>query len=217
MPEVTIAPASASEGLDAAGKGATQADLVIRVGQMTRNLHENLRGLGFDHMLEKAVNDMPDARDRLEYVARMTQQAAEKVLGATEAALPLQDDIGSGASALIDAWQAAGASGAQSDLAVRTVQYLQQARDNAQQTRQQLLDIMMAQDFQDLTGQVIKRITEVAHGIEQQLLQLLVDYSPPDARRDDTGLLNGPQIDPQGKDVIADQGQVDDLLASLGF
>jgi chemotaxis protein CheZ len=78
---------------------------------------------------------------------------------------------------------------------------------------------MMAQDFQDLTGQVIRKVTELAHGLEQQLVQLLLDYSPVEVRREvNSGLLNGPQINPSSKsDVVADQGQVDDLLDSLGF
>ena len=77
----------------------------------------------------------------------------------------------------------------------------------------------MAQDFQDLTGQVIKKVTELAHGLEQQLVQLLLDFSPADVKRDSgSGLLNGPQINPGGSsEVVADQGQVDDLLESLGF
>jgi len=86
-------------------------------------------------------------------------------------------------------------------------------------TKQHLMDIMMAQDFQDLTGQVIRRVTELAQGLEQQLVQLLLDYAPPEIRREaGAGLLNGPQINPEGNaDVVADQSQVDDLLDSLGF
>jgi chemotaxis protein CheZ len=86
-------------------------------------------------------------------------------------------------------------------------------------TNSHLTDIMMAQDFQDLTGQVIRKVTELAHGLEQQLVQLLVDYAPGDVRREtNTGLLNGPQINPTASpDVVADQAQVDDLLESLGF
>jgi chemotaxis protein CheZ len=92
-------------------------------------------------------------------------------------------------------------------------------RNDTSATKQQLLDIMMAQDFQDLTGQVIRKVTELAHGLEQQLVQLLIDYAPSEVKRE-TGnsLLNGPQIDPTNKsDVVADQSQVDDLLDSLGF
>jgi len=198
-------------------------ELLSRVGQMTRSLHENLRGLGFDKLLTKAANDIPDARDRLEYVAKMTEQAAQRVLNATDEAGPLQGKIESGAKALVSAWQATMEepfSQAQYEaMAVRTLAYLNEAQGMATATKRHLLDIMMAQDFQDLTGQVIKRVTELAHGLEQQMVQLLIDYAPPEIRRDDKGgLLNGPQINPAGNpDVVADQGQVDDLLESLGF
>jgi chemotaxis protein CheZ len=91
-------------------------------------------------------------------------------------------------------------------------------------TKGHLLDIMMAQDFQDLTGQVIGRITSIAQNLEKQLVQVLVDFAPNEIKREiDNGLLNnslinGPQISPEGNsEVVADQGQVDDLLDSLGF
>jgi len=198
-----------------------QDQFLARIGHMTRSLHDNLRGLGFDRLLEKAASDMPDARDRLEYVAMMTEKAAQRVLNATETAGPMQDRIGEGAATLENEWKAvAEGSFSEADyrvLAAKTQAYLHATRDDVNQTKQQLLDIMMAQDFQDLTGQVIKRVTEVAHNIESQLVQLLVDYAPSEAKREDNGLLNGPQINPTGKDVIADQSQVDDLLESLGF
>jgi chemotaxis protein CheZ len=216
---------SSTKGLVPSGDVVGAADhpdqFLVRIGQMTRSLHDNLRGLGFDRLLEKAASDMPDARDRLEYVAMMTEKAAQRVLNATEAAGPMQDRIGDGAASLSNEWQAVmSATFSEADyraLAEKTQLYLRGTRDDVSQTKQQLLDIMMAQDFQDLTGQVIKRVTEVAHEIEGQLVQLLVDYSPPEAKREDSGLLNGPQINPVGKDVVASQSQVDDLLESLGF
>ena len=201
--------------------GIMNEEVLARIGHMTRNLHDSLRGLGFDRLLERAASDMPDARDRLEYVARMTEQAAQRVLNATELASPLQERIVDGADALKAQWDAAGQSAfSEADYRVlgeKTAAFLAQTKEDGAATKQQLLDIMMAQDFQDLTGQVIKRVTALAHDLESQLVQLLVDYSPSDAKREDTGLLNGPQIDPAGKDVIANQGQVDDLLESLGF
>lgn len=216
-------------------------EVLARIGQLTRTLHESLRGLGMDRMLERAAHNIPDARERLAYVAAITEQAAQRALNATEAAMPLQHGISSGAVNIADSWQSA-VNAPFSEvqyraLAEQTVTYLHQTRDAAQETRDHLLDIMMAQDFQDLTGQVIRKVTEVAHDIELQLVQLLVDYAPEQARRhggdaddpgrahsnanDDNnsnGLLNGPQINPAGKlDVVADQKQVDDLLADLGF
>jgi chemotaxis protein CheZ len=210
------------QAADAIAPAPAQNDeFLTRIGQMTRALHDNLRGLGFDRLLEKAASDMPDARDRLEYVAQMTEKAAQRVLNATELALPLQDNIQQDAAQLGTQWQALlAAPFAEADyraLAAKSIAALQQTQDQAVLTRTQLMDIMMAQDFQDLTGQVIKRVTELANDIERQLVQLLVDYAPSEAKREDNGLMNGPQIHTGGKDVIADQSQVDDLLESLGF
>ena len=213
-------------GADPAAHEA-QEEMLARVGHMTRLLHDNLRGLGFDKLIAKAAHDIPDARDRLDYVAKMTEQAAQRVLTATENAMPMQDSIESGAEALAvqlrAALEAPHSEQQSRELMQRSLAYLEEARANAAASRQQMLDIMMAQDFQDLTGQVIKKVTELAHGIEQQLVQLLLDYSPQEVRREigngsGNGLLNGPQINPVGNaDVVSDQGQVDDLLESLGF
>ena len=217
-------PAIVSEpALESSSAGCHQDQLLLRVGQMTRSLHDNLRGLGFDALIERATHDIPDARDRLDYVARMTEQAAQKVLNATEAAGPLQQQIETDSSAMEAQWQATldapFSEQRYRDNAQQTLDYLIATRSAVTQTRQHLMDIMMAQDFQDLTGQVIKKVTELAHGLEQQMVQLLVDYAPDESRRDaGSGLLNGPQIHPTGNsEVVADQSQVDDLLDSLGF
>src|SRR5450830_50399 len=110
MPEANVSTASqgaASPGAEAAPPGTEQQDqFLTRIGHMTRSLHDNLRGLGFDRLLEKAASDMPDARDRLEYVAQMTEQAAQRVLNATEIAGPIQDRISDQAAALAAAWTA---------------------------------------------------------------------------------------------------------------
>ena len=198
-------------------------DFLIRVGHMTRSLHESLRGLGLDKLIERAAQDIPDARDRLDYVARMSEQAAQRVLNATEAAGPLQDKIDSEAGVLADNWhRVTGAAFSEIEyraLAGQTVQFLAQAKSSAVSTKGHLMDIMMAQDFQDLTGQVIKKVTAIAQNLEQQLVQLLIDFAPAEVRREvNSSLLNGPQISPDGNaEVVSSQGQVDDLLDSLGF
>lgn len=203
-------------------------EVLSRIGHMTRALHESLRGLGLDKLIEKAASDIPDARNRLDYVAKLSEKAAQKVLNATDAAMPLQDSVDRHAAGLRSDWQTlidgdAGDSN-QSDapwriLAQRTVDELDASRVAVSGTRSHLMDIMMAQDFQDLTGQVISRVAAITQTLEQQLVQMLVDFAPEDVRRElDNGLLNGPQINPEGKsDIVADQGQVDDLLDSLGF
>jgi chemotaxis protein CheZ len=198
-------------------------EVLSRLGHMTRALHESLRGLGLDKLIEKAASDIPDARDRLDYVARLSEQAAKRVLDATDAASPLQDGIDASAAELSRSWQSLLDSGEGSAewraLAERTIASLGESRSAASATKGHLMDIMMAQDFQDLTGQVIKRITGIAQNLEKQLVQVLVDFAPAEVKREfDNSLLNGPQIKPEGNtEVVADQGQVDDLLDSLGF
>ncbi|WP_296000002.1 protein phosphatase CheZ [Rugamonas sp.] len=197
-------------------------EFLSRIGHMTRTLHDSLRGLGLDKLIEKAAADIPDARDRLDYVARLSEDAAQKVLNATDAAGPLQDRISADARELSSSWQALldGGSGEPQwrALAQQTIATLAATGSGTSTTKAHLMDIMMAQDFQDLTGQVIKKVTVIAQNLEQQLVQMLIDFAPEQMKKEiDNGLLNGPQIDPTGENVVADQGQVDDLLDSLGF
>lgn len=204
------------------------ADKVIsRIGQLTRMLHDNLRELGYNKLLEKAASEIPDAQDRLAYVAVMTEQAAERSLNATEIAKPIQDKLAADAAGLSGSWQQLfdSQSSVQLDtdafksVVAQTRSYLDDVPKRANATNVQLLEIMMAQDFQDLTGQVIKKITEMVQTLEHELVQLLLDNVPADKRGETrAGLLNGPVMNPEGRsDVVTNQNQVDDLLASLGF
>lgn len=200
-----------------------QEEMISRIGQMTRSLHDSLSALGYDKVLEQVAQEIPDARDRLNYVAKMTEQAAERVLNATDQATPLQSDLADRANALKARWQdvmAKASLKSEYDSVVHdTLDYLSLADEHTATTKSLLMDIMMAQDFQDLTGQVIKKITTLVQELERQLVQVLVDFSP-GAKKEDTSssLLNGPQIDPHNTvDVVSNQEQVDDLLDSLGF
>ena len=201
---------------------AQNDDMLNRIGHVTRLLHDSLRGLGLDKIMEQVANDIPDARERLNYVARMTEQAAERVLNATDAATPLQTELASQAVTLEQRWNDVLTKPLlKSDYdktAQETLTFLALTEKNTAETKALLMDIMMAQDFQDLTGQVIKKITGLAQELEKQLVQVLIDFSPTMAKTETNAtLLNGPQIDPNAADVVASQEQVDDLLDSLGF
>lgn len=198
-------------------------EVLDRIGHMTRTLHDSLRGLGLDKLLLTAAEDIPNARDRLDYVAKKSEEAAQKVLNATDAAIPLQEKMEQGARQLraaLDGMPKSAMNDPECQVVLaNTMAYLESVGSDAAAAKGHLMDIMMAQDFQDLTGQVIKKITELAQNIEQQLVQILIDYSPSEiARNSGDGLMNGPQINPLNKiDVVAGQQQVDDLLDSLGF
>jgi chemotaxis protein CheZ len=197
--------------------------LLTKLGQLTRTLHESLRELGYDRLVEQAASSIPDARERLTYVATMTERAAERVLNATDAARPLQDDMGRAAGELHAGWRKVYAGEMDVEqfkaLAGSTVAFLERVPEQTRATSAQLMEIVMAQDFQDLTGQVIKRINELAHHFEQQLLKLLIESTPEGQRPPGAdGLLNGPVVNPdRAGDVAHTQAQVDDLLESMGF
>ncbi|GHB10192.1 protein phosphatase CheZ [Salinicola rhizosphaerae] len=209
---------------------AAPDDLIRRIGHLTRMLRDNMRELGLDKEVEKAAQAIPDARDRLSYVASMTEQAAERALNAIDNAQPLQNAMERDAIELDKRWAGWFAEPKALDeakaLVSDTRSYLQGIPAQTSATNAQLLEIMMAQDFQDLTGQVIKKMMDVIREIEQQLLQVLIDNAPEGAERREkpapastgqSSLLNGPQINPQAADVVSNQDQVDDLLDSLGF
>ena len=198
--------------------------LILRIGNLTRMLRDNMRELGLDKEIERAAQAIPDARDRLNYIAVMTEQAAERTLNAVELAQPIQADIEQQAEALDKRWGAWFETpvelGDARTLVLDTRAFLTEVPKQARATGSHLLDIMMAQDFQDLTGQVIKKMMDMIRTLEHELLQVLIENVPSERRTEVQAatLLNGPQINPEGKaDVVSDQSQVDDLLASLGF
>lgn len=194
-----------------------------RLGHMTRQLHDALRELGYDRLLQDTAKAIPDARQRLTYIAQMTEQAASRVLNATDIAKPIQDSLHDRSAYLSKRWELLydhQLSVAEfKKLADETRCFIKDVPQQTAATNEQLMEIMMAQDFQDLTGQVIKRVVDLAQDLEGELLQILLQ-SIPENRRQETvnSLINGPVINPSGRnDVVADQGQVDDLLESLGF
>lgn len=157
-------------------------------------------------------------------MANLTEQAACRVLNATDIASPLVDDIENGSKALGARWDQVFANQLGADefkkLAAETRDFLnRQLPEKTQATHAQLTEIMMAQDFQDLTGQVIKKVVSLAQDLESGLMNVLVEVMPETKRTEEVAsLMNGPVINSEGRtDIVVNQEQVDDLLDSLGF
>lgn len=205
------------------GADSEEESVFSQIGHLTRKLHDTLRELGYDKKLAQAADSMPDTRERLAYIANMTQQAAERALNATEVAQPIQEKLESGARELGSKWQRLYDNQLSLDefkqLADDTRNFLSDVPNQTKATNAQLMEIMMAQDFQDLTGQVIKKVTEMAQQMEQDMLHLLLATTPAEKKTEmDSSLLNGPVINAEGRtDIVNNQVQVDDLLESLGF
>jgi chemotaxis protein CheZ len=216
---------SPAASMSEAGEPWPQQETVFnRIGQMARTLHDTLSQLGYDKFLEKTVTALPDAKDRLAYVANLTEQAACRVLNATDVAGPLVDEIENCARTLGERWNKVFANqmGAEDfkQLAIETRAFLNSdLPQKTKATHAQLTEIMMAQDFQDLTGQVIKKIVALAQDLESSLMSVLLEVVPETKRTDEVNsLMNGPVVSAEGRtDVVVNQEQVDDLLDSLGF
>jgi chemotaxis protein CheZ len=187
-----------------------------QLGLITRQLHDTLTQLGVMPRLQSAANGLPDARSRLTYIAQKTGDAANKVLNSVDMAKAEHHRISAEtrrmAAAIVKDPVKAVATGA-------VMNFVSDVEAATERIDGHLTDIMMAQDFHDLTGQVVAKVVALAADLEDSLVKLLVQAAPPEqAQRVEASVLNGPVVNPQGRtDVVANQGEVDDLLASLGF
>jgi chemotaxis protein CheZ len=199
---------------------ATSPDVHHKIGQLTRQLHDTLHELGLAEKLKGTAEELPDVKSRLSYIARLTGEAAEKVLNRVDQAKHQNDQLAAETrrmkAALVKDPVAAVAKG-------QIMNFLTDFEEANKSIDQHLTEIMMAQDFHDLTGQVIARVVNLATTIEEQLVELLIQTAPRGTpvkalEAEHKLILDGPVVDPtRTADVVTSQSQVDDLLASLGF
>jgi chemotaxis protein CheZ len=195
---------------------AASPEVFQRLGMLTRQLHDTLTHLGVMPKLQQAADGLPDARSRLHYIAQKTAAAADKVLNSVDSAKAEHQRIAAEtrriAAAIVADPVKAVASGA-------VLNFVDDVDAATLRIDAHLTDIMLAQDFHDLTGQVVAKVVKLAGDLEDGLVQLLVEAAPPEqAHKVEQSILNGPVVNHDGRtDVVATQGEVDDLLASLGF
>jgi len=191
-------------------------EIFQQLGHITRQLHDTLQQLGVMPKLQTAAEGLPDARSRLTYIARKTGEAADKVLNSVDQAKAEHGHISSETRRIAEAIVAdpvkAVATGA-------VLNFVADVEKSTARIDQHLTDIMMAQDFHDLTGQVVQKVVSLATDLEDSLVKLLVQAAPPEqAKKVEEVVLHGPVVNPEGRtDIVQNQGEVDDLLASLGF
>lgn len=223
----TVAPAAAAA--PAAGAHADDGQehgMFERLGGIVRLLHDSLRELGYDKALTEASSQIVDAQDRLEYVATLTEQAANKVLNTLDEGMPAQDLLQKQAKDMETRWADLFEGKLSLDefkaLAGDSRQFAALVNEATEAERARLLEIMMAQDFQDITGQLIKKVVKITQTVESELAQLLRDNAPPDikeklAKKEQPAapapLMQGPSV----PEAALNQDSVDDLLADLGF
>lgn len=209
-------PASEKEALDAPPVSMALYD---RLGGVVRQLHDALRVLGYEHVLDETLREITDSQDRLQYIASLTEQAANRVLNAVDESLPIQTEQAAQAKQMENAWVELLASGVNDvdgfkHLAQQSQQFLATVAVNSEDEKKRLMDIMMAQDFQDITGQIIKKVVTLTQRLESDLTQILVEYAPAESRTEKpVDLLAGPAV----PDQAMVQDDVDSMLADLGF
>ena len=215
--------------------------LFQEVGKLTRSLHESIKNFAIDtsragDKVHDEMSRMQDASERLNYVITKTEQAANKTMDMVESIIPLSSQLGERARELKPEWQRLMRREIKPEefrrLTRDVEQFLDQASQETARIGSNLSDILLAQDFQDLTGQVIRRVIQLVHEVEDNLVNLVkmagtidqitgTKHELPEKTLVDAGPDIGPEgpiINPEKRnDVVSGQDDVDALLSSLGF
>ncbi|WP_375750868.1 protein phosphatase CheZ [Vibrio sp. HN007] len=207
----------------------TTNPMLKEVGELTRNLHDSLAEFRFDPRMSQIANEeIPDARDRLEYVIAKTEQAANKTMDAVETTLPIADKLHESLLLIRPTWNQLMAGKIElaefKALCHRVDDLLSQVEGDSTELRGQLTEILMAQDFQDLTGQIITRVITLVREVEDRLVEILTTFGV-DQKENKTETAQNVSTEPEGpilnpherEDAVSSQDDVDDLLSSLGF
>ncbi|MDS1862873.1 protein phosphatase CheZ [Vibrio vulnificus] len=210
--------------------------MLQEIGSLTRDLHTSLKNFSLDQRMTEITNDeIPDARDRLQYVIEKTELAANKTMDAVELCLPIADSLHECLLQVRPQWNELMHGRIELSefkaLCHRIEDLLVQVEGDSTELRGQLTEILMAQDFQDLTGQIIRRVITLVNEVEGRLVDILTVFAgnkPPKDKTQETQNLaekeksgsepEGPILHPElREDAVASQDEVDDLLSSLGF
>ncbi|MEX8496161.1 protein phosphatase CheZ [Sphaerotilus sp.] len=193
-------------------------EVIRQIGEITRKLHDSVAQMGLMGDLQAATQALPDARSRLNYIAKKTSDAADKVLNSVDAAKLEQQSI---SDASRDMRQELASSALPNPATQERLHALiAQVQGSTNRIDDHLTNIMVAQDFHDLTGQIVSKVVRLTGDLEQNLVQLLLQVAPGYksialVNEDD---LHGPVVNPENRtDVVSDQNEVDDLLARMGF
>ncbi|WP_198263319.1 protein phosphatase CheZ [sulfur-oxidizing endosymbiont of Gigantopelta aegis] len=222
-----------------------ETSLFQELGKLTRDVHETFKAFRSDSRITELAEDggMADAKERLHYVITMTQQAADTTMSQIEEAIPLCESITGGTSELLSSWERFTHRQMEAEefrqLSKTLKDFLETANNDSKSLMSNLNEIMMAQSYQDLTGQIIYKVIKLVEDVEGDLINLIKLSSKhtgqsgdsetesvnetlsgePDKKKKDKSSLDGPVVPGLADEVetLAGQDEVDDLLSSLGF
>tara|TARA_B100001063_G_scaffold222998_1_gene229860 strand:- start:417 stop:1181 length:765 start_codon:yes stop_codon:yes gene_type:complete len=212
-------------------------ELFAEVGKLTRQLHDSLNNFQIDERIKNlTVDDIPDAQTRLMYVIEETEKAANTTMDAVEECMPIAEVLSTRIEKIMPEWKKL--MNRQLELGEFKVlcadldELLEDGSKQSSKLTSLLTEVLMAQGYQDLTGQVIRRVIELVKEVEDSLVNMLTMFGEPEqaeqdqasetkvgkVKKIDSVEAEGPIIDAdQRDDVVSGQDDVDDLLSSLGF
>ena len=204
-----------------------ETELYQDMGKLTRELHDAISNFGMDDRIATmAEQSIPDARERLNYVISKTDEAANKTLEAVEESIPICDDLNKEALILHATWQRF------TNRELSADEFRQLSKDindfflraySLEKVKNHLTDVLLAQEYQDLTGQIIKKVITLVGEVERNLINLIKltgndVIEKTEGKKEDATSLDGPPVPGLAhKDTVSGQDEVDDLLSSLGF
>jgi chemotaxis protein CheZ len=218
-------------------QNSSYSELFAEIGKLTRQLHESMSNFQLDSRInDLATAEIPDAKERLNYVINRTEEAANKTMDAVETTMPILDNLSGQVKRITPAWTELMHNGLKvNDLKVNDFKelcgdldtLLKDTSKDTQKINELMNEVLMAQDFQDLTGQVIRQVIDLVREVEESLINMLTVFGistedqPEGQSKLKVGenLVEGPiVVDAKSRyDVVVDQDDVDDLLSSLGF
>ncbi|GEA11722.1 protein phosphatase CheZ [Alteromonas sp. KUL49] len=227
--------ASANAILEAASMKES-VELFAEVGKLTRQLHDALNNFQLDERIVNLANDdIPDAQSRLMYVIEETEKAANTTMDAVEASMPISENLNSSIDKIMPEWKKLMTRqlelGEFKALCQDLDKLLEDGVEQSSKLTSLLTEVLMAQGYQDLTGQVIRKVIDLVKEVEDSLVNMLTVFgeqelmgqTKPAAKSVDNKSVSaveaeGPIIDAENRDdVVSGQDDVDDLLSSLGF
>lgn len=227
----------AARALLEASKIQDSMELFAEVGKLTRQLHDSMNSFNIDaRIVDLANEDIPDAQSRLNYVIETTENAANTTMDAVESSMPIAEKINSELERIIPEWKKLMTRqlelGEFKTLCNDLDKFLEESKEESSKLNSLLTEILMAQGYQDLTGQVIRRVITLVKEVEDSLVNMLTVFGEPESelrkvvdqsvetksRKPAPSEAEGPIIDAAERDdVVQGQDDVDDLLSSLGF
>jgi len=204
--------------------------LFQELGKLTREFHDSLNSFKLDSKLSELTGtEIPDAKERLKHVIEMTDKAAHKTMNVVEDLLPLCETLDGQGEEIHSLWQRFMKRDMEPqefrELCKEIETYLEEQHQGTGRVKKGLTEILMAQDYQDITGQIISRVINLVSDLEVSLVKLIKDSGAmmeetnrDTSNKNDKATLDGPQIPGlESTGAVSGQDEVDDLLSSLGF